>query len=159
MFRWNFILFFLTCVALATGYTLQIEKGVLVKAFQSIIPTNDGSVILQTDKVSELMLSNILNNLSVLGVKAICHDSNSTCELDLRDEETHLKIVILSIIGNFVNGDLDEHDSLAHLCIDTHTGLLKRVYKSWWTRLMLTDTLLVITVTLLAKRVWGKEVF
>ena len=157
MYIYRIFCFFLLLSTVVTGCTLNVDKVKLIQTFQSIIPTNDGSSIplLQTNMVSEMLLNNIVNNLFVLGVKTICHN-NSTCDLDLCDERIHLKVILFSIIGNFVNGDLDEHDALAHICIDTQTGLLKRVHKSWWTRLMLADALLVITVTLLAKRVWEK---
>ena len=159
MARIGFIFFFVASLVSRTRAqcVLSVQKPFLVQQFQAVVPTSDGSALdpAYASAVSELLVANIVNNLAAIGVNASC--VGDACGLDLCDTQIHVRVVLLAILGNFLNGDLDQHDSLAHLRIDTHTGLLVRVYKSWWTRLMLTDLLLVITVTLLAKRVWDTE--
>ena len=65
---------------------------------------------------------------------------------------------MLAVLGNFLNNDLDTGDAVAHVRIDTSTGLLRRVHTSWWTRMMLTDTLLVLAVIMLVRRSTEKPV-
>jgi hypothetical protein len=100
--------------------------------------------------IRDILVQNIRNNMHAIGVDMWCESDN--CVFTVHDTETYAKVFMLAVLGNFLNQDLDTNDALAHIRIDTATGLLRRVHTSWWTRMMLTDTLLVLAVIMLVKR-------
>ncbi len=114
-----------------------------------MIPTADGSSLVAQDSI-DVLLQNIHSNVHALGVAMSC--DTDTCVITVPDIQTHARVLMLAVLGNFFNNDLDAGDAVAHIRVDTATGLLRRVHTPWWTRTMLTDTLLVLAVIMLAKR-------
>ena len=128
---------------------LTLLRAQVFASFQTVIPTADGSTLTGEDTAG-LLVQNIESNMGALGVRMRCNAT--TCEFTVPDAPQHTRVLMLAVLGNFLNHDLDAGDAVAHVRIDPATGLLRRVHTSWWTRVMLTDTLLVLAVIMLVKR-------
>lgn len=118
--------------------------------FQDVIPPSGGSVISENVVAGGALIHNIANNLRVLGLAIECMDK--MCYIDMGDPLTQTRVLMLAILGNFVNKDLLDDDAIEHLQVDTATGLVRRAHSDGWTRVMLTDILLVLAVVMLGVR-------
>lgn len=121
----------------------------ITSSFQKLMPTTDGSALV-SNTAMDVMLKNIAGNMRSMGVDMVCE--RAVCTFTVYDTETYANVFMHAILGNFFNAELDVGDALAYIRIDTATGLLRRVHTSWWTRIMLSDVLLVLAVVMLAKR-------
>eukprot|EP00961_Rhodomonas_salina_P014346 192657-Rhodomonas_salina.8 len=107
---------------LACGAGLPLNE--ILRAFQLVIPTNDGSIIQQTgteNGASEMLLNIIENNLNSMGIGLHCMEDD-ICWIEVFDTEKG-KIVcaeafMKAILGNFVNKELEKNDALAYMRID-----------------------------------------
>lgn len=135
---------------------LSVPLSDVMSSFQHLVPTADGSFLAAPNGTAGVMLlQNIHNNVHAIGVDMTC--DTQTCVFSVPDTQTHANVFMLAVLGNFLNVDLDPGDAIAHIRIDTSTGLLRRVHAPWWTRTMLTDTLLILAVVILVKRSFEQQ--
>lgn len=121
----------------------------IMSSFQKVMPTTDGSALV-SQTAMDVLLKNIAGNMHSIGVDMVC--GSVSCTFTVDNIETYADVFMHAILGNFFNEELDTGDALAYIRIDTATGLLRRVHTSWWTRIMLSDVMLILAVVMLAKR-------
>lgn len=137
-------------VLIRPGDCLLVQEREMMRVFQEVIPSSDGSLLAPGTENGETMVQNIKNNVKVLGLAMYCE--GGVCEIDMSDTYIQTRVLMLAVLGNFVNTDLKDDDAIEHLQVDTGTGLLRRAHSNGWTRVMLTDVLLVLAVVMLGLR-------
>jgi hypothetical protein len=145
------LLVFLLFPACDATCNISVPLADLLQVFQAVIPTTDGSVLASAGVPGTRVLLNIRNNVRALGGMLEC-GPDAVCVLSFPVPHDVVKVSMAAILGNFMNDDLDLDDALAHIRVDPVTGLLRRVHTSWWLRLVIADTLLVLAVIMLGRR-------
>lgn len=139
--------------AFHTGEQCEVvlKRQNIMLAITDRIPMSDGSSMqLEEGGVSETLMNVFRNNMHAMGMQTACGEIE--CTISPRKNGMCADILVAAMMGNFLNGDLEEDDSLATITIDVETGLLRREKAKQVLRSVFVDFLLILTIVMLVKR-------
>ena len=115
-----------------------------------------GSVLqIEGGEISETLMNVFTNNINAIGMQTACNETQ--CTRSSQKNEVCADVLVTAMMGNFLNGDLEEDDSLAKITIDVETGLLRREKAKQELRSVFIDFLLIMTIVMLVKRANGEH--
>jgi len=133
------------------GCTALLQRQSIILAITQRIPMSDGSVMkVEEGGVSETLMNVFKNNMNAMGMQSSCNET--VCDISPGRDGVCADVLVAAIMGNFLNHDLENDDSLAKITIDIETGLLRREKAKLALRSVFIDFLLILTIVMLVKR-------